>query len=86
MIGTAVVVVVVLAVVLFPGDMATLDVFGVLQLRPFLTGHDTVGFGAGLHVFDALLSALDLLTSNESPASPAGTPELSTIPDGDMPR
>ena len=35
---------------------------------------------------DALLSALDLLTSNESPASPAGTPELSTIPDGDMPR
>ena len=58
MIRAAVVVVIVLAVVLFSRNVATLNIFSMLQLRPLLTGNHAIGLGTHLHVFDPLLPAL----------------------------
>jgi hypothetical protein len=57
-IGTAIMVVVVLGIMLLGVNMAALRILRLMQSRPLLAGHYTIGLGAVFHIVYALLATL----------------------------
>jgi len=54
----AIMIVVMLTIMLFSPDVPVLHILGMVEALALLPGHDTIGFGTGLDVVDALLTTI----------------------------
>jgi len=76
-VDATIVVVIVLTVMLLPGDALALHILGLVQPGPLLAGDDTVSLGPRFNVVDMLLTALQTIGLASGPAA-AGNPLFDT--------